>query len=185
MPVHHTDGAVVTDEPRLVLSVRRADECVIVAGDVVLSDEVVVGVNTTDSKRSVVVVVPDCPNPDAGSRVLLAQLGFACWAAAVWSPPEVVLHSPVPAQRRPPPALIDATAPLDYAGAPVGRQMLKHQPQASPEVHGVFHMVRNLFVQQQEVVRRTVLEVDMISDRVGNEVKLCVRHVFPSGSVRT
>ena len=38
-------------------------------------------------------------------------------------------------------------------------------------MRGVFNTVRDLFV-QQEVVGRTVLEVGMISDRVGYEVKL-------------
>ena len=38
MPVHCLGGTVVADEPPVVLGVRRADECVIVAGDVVLSE---------------------------------------------------------------------------------------------------------------------------------------------------
>ena len=66
----------------------------------------------------------------------------------------------------------------------MGRQVLKHQSQPPPHVQVVFHRVRHLLVQQQRMVQRTVLEVSVVSGRVGWKVKRGARHGFLSGRSR-
>ena len=129
-------------------------------------------------------MMADRAHPDAAAIEFLAPPDSAGGAAAVRGPPEVVLHSPVAAQRRAPPPLIYAAASLDYAGAPVGRQVLKHQSQPPPQVQVVFHRVRHLLVQQQRMVQRRVPEVDGVTGRVGWKVKRGARHGFLSDRSR-
>ena len=177
MPVHHTDGVMVPDKPRLVLGVRWTDEGLVVTCDVSLVEMIVVGGGSADRERSVVIVMANGPHPDATATSLPCPIDSVRGTTALRGPPQVILHSPMASEWGAPPSLVLAAASLDYACATVSRQMLKHKPQPPAEVYVSFHMVGHVLVQKHRMIRRTVPEEIVVPDRVGWKVERGARHV--------